>query len=87
MKARRKGGVATRERLLAAAGRVFAEKDYRKATIAEICRLAETNIAAVNYHFGDKETLYREARGLTEKDDGLTERPEGREPGPEKEDL
>jgi hypothetical protein len=71
MKAQRKGGVATRKKLLAAAGRVFAEKGYHDATIAEICRLAGTNIAAVNYHFSDKETLYLEALRFNEEDRGV----------------
>ncbi|PKN88802.1 MAG: DUF1956 domain-containing protein [Deltaproteobacteria bacterium HGW-Deltaproteobacteria-1] len=51
----------TRKSLLDAAGEIFAEKGYRDATIAEICGRAGTNIAAVNYHFGNKETLYVEA--------------------------
>lgn len=51
----------TRGRLLIAAGRIFAEKGFQEATIAEICKQAESNIASVNYHFGDKETLYLEA--------------------------
>ena len=51
----------TKERLLESACRVFAEKGYRDATIAEISSLAHTNIAAVNYHFRDKKTLYVEA--------------------------
>lgn len=51
----------TRERLLVAASEVFAEKGYREATISEICERARANIAAVNYHFRDKQTLYREA--------------------------
>lgn len=50
---------ATREKLLDAAGEVFAEKGFRGATIEAISRRAATNIAAVNYHFGDKESLYR----------------------------
>jgi AcrR family transcriptional regulator len=51
----------TRGRLLAVAGEVFAEKGFRDATVAEICRRAGTNIAAVNYYFGSKENLYIEA--------------------------
>lgn len=53
--------VATRRRLLEAASRIFANKGFRDTTIAEICSRAEANIAAVNYHFNDKETLYRES--------------------------
>ena len=48
----------TKIRLLRAASVVFAEKGYRDATVAEICDAAGANIAAVNYHFGDKEHLY-----------------------------
>jgi AcrR family transcriptional regulator len=61
MKIRKKGALKTPKSLLAAASEVFAEKGYRDATIAEICEQARANIAAVNYHFGDKETFYKEA--------------------------
>ncbi len=57
----RENGLKTRYRVLEAACLVFAEKGYRAATVAEICKRAGADIAAANYHFGDKETLYREA--------------------------
>jgi TetR/AcrR family transcriptional regulator, regulator of cefoperazone and chloramphenicol sensitivity len=48
----------TRQRLLEAAGEVFAERGFRAATVRDICQRAGANIAAVNYYFGDKERLY-----------------------------
>jgi AcrR family transcriptional regulator len=50
----------TREKLLDVAGRIFAHRGYRAATIREICVAAGANVAAVNYHFGDKLGLYTE---------------------------
>jgi AcrR family transcriptional regulator len=61
MKIPREGVARTRDSLLAAAGEIFADRGYRDTTIAEISKRAGTNIAAVNYHFGNKETLYIEA--------------------------
>jgi TetR/AcrR family transcriptional regulator, regulator of cefoperazone and chloramphenicol sensitivity len=55
------GRDGTREQLLEAAGQVFAEKGYEAATVRDICARAGANLAAVNYHFGDKERLYIEA--------------------------
>lgn len=51
----------TEKRLLEAAGEIFAEHGYRAATVRQICEKARANIAAVNYHFGDKEGLYMAA--------------------------
>src|SRR3954447_26172593 len=50
----------TRARLLAAATRLFASRGFKKVTVREICTDARANVAAVNYHFGDKLGLYRE---------------------------
>jgi AcrR family transcriptional regulator len=50
----------TRERLLKAAERLFADRGFKKVTVRDICRAAPANVAAVNYHFGDKLGLYRE---------------------------
>src|SRR5262245_65476923 len=49
---------ATRERILDAAAAVFAEQGFRAATVRDICARAGANIAAINYHFGDKAGLY-----------------------------
>jgi AcrR family transcriptional regulator len=57
----RENGKITKNRVLNAACEVFAEKGYRNAKVAEICRRACANVAAVNYYFGDKATLYSEA--------------------------
>ncbi len=52
--------VETRDRLLQVATTLFAERGLKKVTVREICRAASANVAAVNYHFGDKLGLYRE---------------------------
>lgn len=57
----RKDTIRTRRQLLCAACGIFAEKGFRAGTIAEICSRAGTNVAAVNYHFGNKKNLYKEA--------------------------
>lgn len=48
----------TKEKILAAATRLFARRGLDGVTIREICREAGVNGALVNYHFGTKENLY-----------------------------
>jgi len=48
----------TRERILSAAGPIFAERGFAAATVRELCAAADVNQAAINYYFGGKEALY-----------------------------
>jgi AcrR family transcriptional regulator len=57
---RRQSDQATRQRLLEAAGQVFADKGFNATTGKEICELAKTNTAAINYYFGGVDGLYAE---------------------------
>ena len=54
------GRTGTKQRLLEAAARIFADVGFRETTVQDICSAAEANLAAVNYHFGSKEKLYLE---------------------------
>ena len=61
----------TRERILKAAERLFAERGYDGTSIRAIVAKARVNQAAINYHFGGKDGLYREVlraafRAMTE---------------------
>jgi len=61
----------TRQRILNAAERLFAERGYDRTSIRAIVAKARVNQAAINYHFGGKDGLYREVlheafRALTE---------------------
>lgn len=54
--------IEIRDRLLAAGLKVFAEKGFSGATVREICDEAGSNIAAINYYFGDKVGFYQAVR-------------------------
>lgn len=47
----------TRARILAAAESLFAKNGVSHTTLREITQAAKVNMAAVNYHFGSKESL------------------------------
>ncbi len=50
---------STRERVLLAATRLFADSGYRGASVRDICNQAGANPGAISYHFGGKRQLYR----------------------------
>ena len=61
----------TRDRILKAAERLFAERGYDATSVRAIVAKARVNQAAINYHFAGKDGLYREVlrasfRALTE---------------------
>ena len=50
----------SKDRILDGAEALFAEKGFHAVTVREITRAAHCNLAAVNYHFGNKQNLYIE---------------------------
>ena len=52
--------IQSRERLLDAAERLFAERGFHGASVREITTRAHCNVAAINYYFGGKLSLYAE---------------------------
>ena len=50
----------TRQRLLEVAERLFADQGFAGTSVRDITAEAGANLAAINYHFGGKENLYRE---------------------------
>lgn len=69
------GTVETREKIKIAAGQLFAERGYQGVTVRDIVQEAGVHLSALNYHFQNKETLYREVlmvacqkTGISQKD-------------------
>ena len=69
--------VTTRDRLIKAATRLFAQHGYRSASVRAICDLARANPGAVSYYFGGKKQLYRIVlrKTATELGDALSQLP------------
>jgi AcrR family transcriptional regulator len=53
-------GAQTRDRLVEAAERLFAQGGFAMTSVRDITAAAGCNVAAVNYHFGSKLNLYQE---------------------------
>lgn len=51
---------ATKERIIKESVKLFANKGYAATSIKDISKAANVNIAAVNYHFTNKENLYKQ---------------------------
>ncbi len=50
---------ATRTRIINTAERLFGEQGFQRTSLRQVTDEAGVNLAAVNYHFGSKENLYR----------------------------
>jgi AcrR family transcriptional regulator len=57
----RSDGAQSRERLLLAGMRLFAEQGFANTSTREIALAAGANVASISYYFGDKAGLYRAA--------------------------
>jgi AcrR family transcriptional regulator len=52
--------VSTKERILASAEALFAQRGFEGASLRQLTAAAGVNLAAVNYHFGSKDKLVEE---------------------------
>lgn len=57
---RRAGGRSTRERILDAAERLFAQRGFHAVSVRDITQAAGVDVALVNYHFGGKQALFED---------------------------
>jgi AcrR family transcriptional regulator len=53
-----------RDRIIAAAVRVFSEKGYHSSTIADVCRESGLSVGAIYTYFASKEALFLQSCGL-----------------------
>jgi TetR/AcrR family transcriptional regulator len=66
--ARRYDPEATREDILNAAERVFADKGFSRASTQEVAAAAKVSQSQIHYHFGTKEALWEAAQHRAFKD-------------------
>lgn len=57
-RARRSDGDITKSKILEAAGQLIAQNGFAQTTNKEIAKLAEVDLAAINYHFDGRDGLY-----------------------------
>jgi AcrR family transcriptional regulator len=55
---RRQGGRSTRERILDAAEKLFAQRGFHAVSVRDITQSAGVDVALVTYHFGGKQPLF-----------------------------
>jgi len=58
---------STRDKILHATLKIIGKEGFQSITIKKIADLAEVNIAAVNYHFGSKANVIKEAMKILNK--------------------
>lgn len=52
--------IETKEKIIEAAGELFAQKGYEGTSVRDIASTACVNLASINYHFENKQNLYYE---------------------------
>lgn len=60
----RANGMATRQRIIDSATRLFAESGYEATSLRQIAIMADIDSATLKYHFGDKPNLFAEVYRL-----------------------
>lgn len=57
-------GLPTKDRIVNATLDIISEEGFQNVTIRKIAAIAGVNVAAVNYHFGSKDTVINEALNM-----------------------
>jgi TetR/AcrR family transcriptional regulator len=60
MRVKRKSDVSTRQRVVAAATRIFGDRGYGLTSMRDIARAARIRVASLYHHFKSKDELYHE---------------------------